>query len=153
MRKNTDFFQFLVMKGKGLWFVSKSRFLYCSLQHFHNYYKVQTVFKTFVRFDWLRLCLSQSLLTLAITFASSFAVFISPFVSRKCKTSCKPAVASWYEAILVTFEITDLWEKNRKWTWKEKPQWKAPETSLSDLLYLFIHASFLLNTAIYRMSC
>ena len=42
MRKNTDFFQFLVMKGKGLWFVSKSRFLYCSLQHFHNYYKVQS---------------------------------------------------------------------------------------------------------------
>ena len=81
MRKNTDFFQFLVMKGKGLWFVSKSRFLYCSLQHFHNYYKVQTVLKTFVRFGWLRLCLSQSLLTLAITFASSFAVFISPFAS------------------------------------------------------------------------
>ena len=42
MKKNTDFFQFLVMKGKGLWFVSKSRFLYCSLQHFHNYYKVQS---------------------------------------------------------------------------------------------------------------
>ena len=42
MRKSTDIFQFLVMKGKGLWFVSKSRFLYCSLQHFHNYYKVQS---------------------------------------------------------------------------------------------------------------
>ena len=42
MRKNTAFFQFLVMKGKGLWFVSKSRFLYCSLQHFHNYYKVRS---------------------------------------------------------------------------------------------------------------
>ena len=38
----TDFFQFLVMKGKGLWFISKSRFLYCNLQHFHNYYKVQS---------------------------------------------------------------------------------------------------------------
>ena len=42
MRKNTDFFQFFVMKGKGLWFVSKSRLLYCSLQHVHNYYKVQS---------------------------------------------------------------------------------------------------------------
>ena len=59
-------------------------------------------------FDWLRLCLSQSLFTLAITFASSFAVFLLPFVSRKCKTSYKPDVASWNEAILGTFQITDL---------------------------------------------
>ena len=42
MRKNTNFFQFLVMKGKGEWFVSKSRFLYRSLQRFQNYYKVQS---------------------------------------------------------------------------------------------------------------
>ena len=42
MRKNNDFFQFIVIKGKGLWFVSKSRFLYCSVQHFDNYYKVQS---------------------------------------------------------------------------------------------------------------
>ena len=42
MRKNTDFFQFLVMKGKGLWLVSKTVHLYIVA---YNTFTIITKFK------------------------------------------------------------------------------------------------------------
>lgn len=84
------------------------RAVFSSLKHFHNYYKVQTVLKKSVSFNWLCLCLYITIkpITLYIsklTSVSSFASFILPFVSRKCKTSCKPDITPWYEAISGTF--------------------------------------------------
>ena len=49
MRKNTDFFQFLVMKRKGLWKVLKTAVFYIVA---YNTFTIITKFKRFLKRLW-----------------------------------------------------------------------------------------------------
>ena len=49
MRKNTDFFQFLVMKRKGLWNVLKTAVFYIVA---YNTFTIITKFKRFLKRLW-----------------------------------------------------------------------------------------------------
>ena len=92
--KNNKFFQFLNRIPPLVKCLAEEPFFLVAYSTLHI-----SKLKRFwtVRFDWLRLCLSQSLCTESIPLARSFL----PFASRKFKTSCQLLdVASLYEAIL-----------------------------------------------------